>query len=106
VWQRLFGIGRIGVNDNFFDLGGHSLLATQLVSRLRAEFQIDLRLDTLFDAPTVGLLSDQILEKLLEQDQDAAGMLLDSVESLSDAEIRSGNATQAGQGSGSGRFGC
>jgi amino acid adenylation domain-containing protein len=104
VWQRLFGIVRIGVNDNFFDLGGHSLLATQLVSRLRAEFQIDLRLDTLFDAPTVGLLSDQILEKLLEQDQDAAGTLLDSVEALSDADIRSGNAAQAGHGSGSGGF--
>jgi NAD(P)-dependent dehydrogenase (short-subunit alcohol dehydrogenase family)/acyl carrier protein len=104
VWQRLFGIGRIGVNDNFFDLGGHSLLATQLVSRLKAEFQIDLRLDTLFDSPTVGLLSDQILERLLEQDQDAAGALLDSVEALSDADIRGGHASQAGQGSRAGRF--
>jgi amino acid adenylation domain-containing protein len=104
VWQRLFGIARIGVNDNFFDLGGHSLLATQLVSRLRAEFQIELRLDTLFDSPTIGALSDHILEKLLEQDQEAAGTLLDSVEALSDVDIRHGNAAGAGQGSGSGRF--
>jgi phthiocerol/phenolphthiocerol synthesis type-I polyketide synthase E len=35
VWERMLGIGRIGMQDDFFKLGGHSLLATQLVADVR-----------------------------------------------------------------------
>ncbi len=28
IWEELFGIGGIGIDDDFFALGGHSLLAT------------------------------------------------------------------------------
>ncbi|MFX3681346.1 MAG: non-ribosomal peptide synthetase [bacterium] len=44
----------IGRNHHFFELGGHSLLAAQLISRVRAEFKIELPLKHVFTSPTVA----------------------------------------------------
>ena len=35
VWERVLGVARVGVHDNFFDLGGDSLLAVRLAARMR-----------------------------------------------------------------------
>ena len=47
IWQQQLGLGRIGVNDDFFDLGGHSLAAVRVFARIQAAFQVDLSISTL-----------------------------------------------------------
>ncbi|MDE3155813.1 MAG: SDR family NAD(P)-dependent oxidoreductase, partial [Acidobacteriota bacterium] len=80
VWEALLGVTGIGVDDHFFDLGGDSLLATQLISRLRADFDLSLSLKDVLDRPTVARLAAAA---------DAAGeqaRLLAEIEGLSDEE--------------------
>ncbi|KYC42731.1 non-ribosomal peptide synthetase [Scytonema hofmannii PCC 7110] len=60
IWSQVLKVEKVGIDENFFELGGHSLLATQLISRIRNSFHIELPLPSLFAAPTIGELSQQI----------------------------------------------
>ncbi|AQS41426.1 MAG: Non-ribosomal peptide synthase/amino acid adenylation enzyme [Candidatus Tokpelaia hoelldobleri] len=60
LFADCLGIALPGIHDNFFHLGGHSLLALQLMNQLRASFNVDLSLKTIFDSPTVACLCDEI----------------------------------------------
>jgi thioesterase domain-containing protein/acyl carrier protein len=53
IWAELLNVEQIGIHDDFFDLGGNSLLAIKALSRIRKEFDADLPLATLLQAPTV-----------------------------------------------------
>ncbi|WP_420874097.1 phosphopantetheine-binding protein [Paenibacillus elgii] len=64
---EVLGIGQVGVHDNFFELGGNSLLATQFVGRVRAAFMIEVRLVELFTASTIALLSERVVELLVQE---------------------------------------
>ena len=61
IWAQVLKLDQIGIHDNFFDLGGHSLLATQVISRVRAAFDIDLPLHALFEGPTIRDLAVAII---------------------------------------------
>ena len=65
MWEEVLGVTGIGIEDNFFELGGHSLLATQVVARARDVFQVDVPLRTMFEAPSIVGLGEEI-EQLIK----------------------------------------
>jgi amino acid adenylation domain-containing protein len=60
LWCELLQLARVGRHDHFFDLGGHSLLATQLVSRIRVQWEIELPLRAIFEAPELCNLAERV----------------------------------------------
>ena len=64
IVKSLLNLKHVGVDENFFLLGGHSLLGTQLVMRIAETFNVQLSLRTLFNAPTIQDLSDEIEQAL------------------------------------------
>ncbi len=66
IWRDLLSLSRIGRDQHFFELGGHSLLAAQAISRVRREWQVEIPLRAIFEAPTVASLAERI-EQVLQQ---------------------------------------
>jgi amino acid adenylation domain-containing protein len=54
IWADVLGLPAAGVEDDFFLLGGDSLLAVKLVLAVERHFQVSLRPETVFQAPTVA----------------------------------------------------
>ncbi|PTL75142.1 non-ribosomal peptide synthetase, partial [Vitiosangium sp. GDMCC 1.1324] len=67
IWAEILSVPRVGAEDDFLELGGHSLLATQVLSRVRAAFQVELPIRALFEAPTLSGLARKIDEARIRQ---------------------------------------
>lgn len=58
IWEEVFGISPIGLDDDFFDLGGHSLLAMALFSQIGERMGCELPIVTVFRASTIAALAE------------------------------------------------
>ena len=83
-WQEALQVGRVGVDDNFFDLGGHSLLVIGLRDRLADQFEREITPVDLFRYPTVASLA-----KFLTAAPDAAAAQDTRVRELASRQKRS-----------------
>ncbi|KZS63652.1 amino acid adenylation domain-containing protein [Mycobacterium ostraviense] len=78
IYARVLGLGRVGVDDSFFDLGGDSLSAMRVIAAVNASLDTDLSVRTVFEAPTVAQLAPRIggdggrLQRLVAGERPAA----------------------------------
>jgi len=86
LWEELFGIAPVGVDDSFLELGGHSLLAIQMVTQIRNRFAADLPVTALFESPTIAELAKAVDRAKGEESLEDLEALLALVEGLSPAE--------------------
>ncbi|MCU0817662.1 MAG: phosphopantetheine-binding protein, partial [Cypionkella sp.] len=63
-WQELLGVGKVGVEDSFFDLGGHSLIAVRLFAMVKKAFRVDFPISVLFEAPTIAACARLIIDQI------------------------------------------
>ncbi|GAA3670614.1 hypothetical protein GCM10022267_66800 [Lentzea roselyniae] len=61
VWREVLRVGRVGVDDDFFELGGDSILSIQVASRLRSALGAEVSPRQMFDTPTVRALADALV---------------------------------------------
>ena len=91
LWMELFGVDKVGIEDNFFVLGGHSMQATQLLQQIADRFYIQLSLVAFYQSPTIADLAVMIEENqnnLDDLSELELEKLLSEVESLSPNEIQ------------------
>ncbi|NJR70055.1 MAG: AMP-binding protein [Synechococcales cyanobacterium CRU_2_2] len=72
IFQKILNLEAVGIEDDFFELGGHSLLATQLVAQCLNQFDTEITVIDLFEAPSILALSHRIEKKQLLQSLQAS----------------------------------
>jgi amino acid adenylation domain-containing protein len=60
IWQRLLGVERVGIGDDFFSLGGHSLIALQVIAEAERALDRSVPLSLVFEYPTIEDLAAAI----------------------------------------------
>ncbi|MGE5342196.1 MAG: amino acid adenylation domain-containing protein [Candidatus Omnitrophota bacterium] len=64
ILESFFGIGKIGVMDDFFELGGDSLKAITILEKIRNEFKTEVPIHVFFERLTIHQLGEYIHDQL------------------------------------------
>ena len=64
MWEELLALEAINLEANFFELGGDSMTAIRLLRRLREELHPEVKLDDVYENPSIAQLSIRV-EQLL-----------------------------------------
>jgi acyl carrier protein len=57
IWREVLGVDLVGIDDVFFELRGDSLAVVQVLVRLRDAYDVDIPIETFFEAPTIRELA-------------------------------------------------
>ncbi|MDB6057079.1 MAG: tycC, partial [Verrucomicrobiales bacterium] len=72
IWRDVLRVNRVGITDNFLKLGGHSLLAIQVVSRVCAQFGVDISAGQFFEHPTIEEFAVVLVQQLMKAQDGSA----------------------------------
>ncbi|HKV33864.1 MAG TPA: non-ribosomal peptide synthetase [Pyrinomonadaceae bacterium] len=64
MWEELLAVEGINLEANFFELGGDSMTAIRLLRRLREELHPEVKLDDVYQFPSILQLSTRVEELL------------------------------------------
>jgi amino acid adenylation domain-containing protein/non-ribosomal peptide synthase protein (TIGR01720 family) len=68
IWERVLGVQRVGITDNYLELGGDSIRAIQIVSRFRSSGW-QLKADDIIRRPTIAELSPHMRRLVAEPER-------------------------------------
>ena len=91
IYAQVLGLERVGVDDSFFDLGGDSLSAMRVIAAINTALDAGLAVRTLFDAPSVRSLSQQL-------DRDASSVAGPGAKGPSFASVHGRDTTEVHAG--------
>ncbi|WP_027468178.1 type I polyketide synthase [Deefgea rivuli] len=67
LWSAALGLAPIGINDHLFELGGDSLLAIQILSKVRAIWEVEIHPADFFKNLSIAGLAQLVEIKLIEE---------------------------------------
>ncbi len=54
LWQKVIGLDRVGIHDNFLEIGGNSLMFVRMRAEIEARFGCKLEIVSFFEHPTIA----------------------------------------------------
>ncbi len=88
IFNEVFDRTATSLEDDFFDLGGHSVLAVMLASRVQREFGVKLPVRSVFRAPTIERLAEEVAAAQSASEDEVSRRLLGALSAMSPEQAR------------------
>ena len=86
IWQKVLGVDKVSITDNFFRIGGNSILAITVISRINKILSIELTVKELFLNTTIESISSLMQTKTNTENPIVNQVLKDPLIRLSNKE--------------------